>query len=141
MHYRPRGLLCELCGTTRDWTAERRGNALVAATLGGSNDPFFELPLWLQAPCCNKLLWAYNGGHIDVLEAYIAARLRERVGFPTMSMLDRLPAWMKKAGNRTAILRALQRLRHQLELSAPNDRSDVAYPRPGSVGARPVRAP
>ncbi|MFG2140885.1 hypothetical protein [Streptomyces sp. NPDC048650] len=140
MHFRPRRLSCRLCGKTADWTAARRNNALVAATLGGPNDPFFNLPLWLQTPCSRKLLWAYNGRHIDVLEAYIAAGLRERVGFPTMSMLDCLPAWMKKAGNRTAVLKALHRLRHQLELSAPNDRSDAACPRPGIVCARPVRA-
>ncbi|WP_407549240.1 hypothetical protein QOM21_09090 [Streptomyces sp. Pv4-95] len=140
MHFRPRRLVCQLCGTTKEWTAERKGNALIAATLGGPDDPFFEQPLWLQTPCCNELLWAYNGRHVDVLEAYVAARLRERAGYPAMSMLDRLPAWMKSARNRTEVLRGLQRLRSRLELSAPNDRPDAANPRPGGAGARPVRA-
>jgi len=75
-------------------------------------DPWFRLPLWLQAGCCGKLLWAYNTGHLDLLEAYIGARLRERGPVPgSMSMAERLPAWLKSAKNRQHILRTCQQLR------------------------------
>jgi hypothetical protein len=111
--YRPRRLSCTGCGTTREWTAERRGNALVGVQLGGPGDPFFGLPLWLQTPCRGRVLWAYNERHLDTLEAYVAAGLRERAAWPTMSMLARLPAWIKAAGNRDDVLKAIKRLREQ----------------------------
>ncbi|MEW9532434.1 hypothetical protein AB0B72_28180, partial [Microbispora sp. NPDC049125] len=44
-----------------------------------AQDPFFGLHLWLQTPCCGNVLWAYNIRHLDLLEGYIGADLRERV--------------------------------------------------------------
>ncbi len=99
LQFRPRRLVCPACGTSRDWAAQRRNGALVGVALGGPSDPFFGLPLWLQTQCCGQLLWAYNGRHLDALQSYIGADVRERTG-PTMGMLDRLPSWMKKASNR-----------------------------------------
>ncbi|WP_327358113.1 hypothetical protein [Streptomyces sp. NBC_01304] len=140
--YRPRRLVCAGCGAMREWTAERRGNALVGITLGGPDEPFFGLPLWLQVPCCGQVLWAYNARHLDVLDEYVAAGLRERTGWPAMSMLDRLPAWMKTAGNRTEVLRGVQRLRALVDLSAPSDRPSAAAPRPDrATGQEPAGSP
>ncbi|MGI5171658.1 hypothetical protein ACQEU3_45665 [Spirillospora sp. CA-253888] len=34
-------------------------------------------PLWLQRSCCGHVLWAYNVRHLDLLESYAAAKLRE----------------------------------------------------------------
>src|SRR5205807_7568551 len=87
LQFRPRRLTCPGCGTSRDWVAQRRGSSLVGVAIGGPNDPFFDLPLWLQTPCCGHLLWAFNDRHLDALEAYVGASLRERTG-PTMGMLD-----------------------------------------------------
>src|SRR5438874_5956664 len=92
--------------------------AMVGVALGGPNDPFFDRPLWLQTPCCGHILWAYNSRHLDTLRSYVAADLRERTG-PTMGMLDRLPAWIKKANHRTEVLRAIDRLHDQLRHSRP----------------------
>jgi hypothetical protein len=66
------------------------------------------------------------------------ADLRERTG-PSMSMLDRLPAWMKKAGHRSDVLRAIDRLRDLLDRSAPKQRSATVHERPEARGPRPVR--
>ncbi|MFE0149927.1 hypothetical protein ACFWY5_22440 [Nonomuraea sp. NPDC059007] len=66
-----RRLRCRECGYVKD---EAFGFALV----GGPVDPFFQRPVWLQASCCGHVLWAYNIRHLDLLEAFVAAKLRER---------------------------------------------------------------
>jgi hypothetical protein len=89
-----------------------------------AQDPFFGLPLWLQTPCCGNVLWAYNGRQLDLLAEYVGADLRERVsrspgegafrrfeGVEAFTMLERLPAWIKSAGHRAEVLKAVARLR------------------------------
>jgi hypothetical protein len=78
-------------------------------------DPYFGLPLWLQAGFRGHLLWAYNLRHLDLLEGYVAARLRERHELPlttgSMTMITRLPVWIKAAKNRDEFLRTIGRMR------------------------------
>lgn len=80
-------------------------------------DPVFRLPLWLQASCCGgKLLWAYNIGHLDVLEEFDSATIREKrcaeCGHPHhQRMIHKLPAWMKSARNRDELLVVIGKLR------------------------------
>jgi hypothetical protein len=65
-----------------------------------------------------------------VLGAYVIARLRERGSLaPSMSMIARLPTWMKASQNRAEVLAGVQRLRALVERSSPADRSDVAHER------------
>ncbi|MFB9830696.1 hypothetical protein [Actinoallomurus acaciae] len=125
LRFRPRRLTCGDCALTREWAAERRGNALIGVRLGGPDDPFFGLPLWLQTPCRGKVLWAYNERHLDAVEAYVAATLRERGSGPAMSMVACLPAWIKAAGNRDDVLRAVERLRGRH--ADPHRRPSAAY--------------
>ena len=40
---------------------------------------FMGCQLWLRTASCGRCLWALNEGHLDYLERYIAADLRERV--------------------------------------------------------------
>ncbi|MFF9342819.1 hypothetical protein ACF1CG_24090 [Streptomyces sp. NPDC014773] len=138
----PRRMACTGCGAVREWTAEPRGEGLAGAAIGGTEDPFFRLPLWLQARCAGRVLWAYNGAHVEELSGYVGARLRERGSLsPTLAMIPRLPAWMKRAGNRSAVLAALNVLRTlaDAEHSTAAHRSDAAHPRhdrpryPGSL--------
>ncbi|MEV8373240.1 hypothetical protein AB0P21_10920 [Kribbella sp. NPDC056861] len=78
-------------------------------------DPYFHHPLWLQTDCCGQILWAYNAEHLDLLEASVGARLRERgVDRQWASVVERLPTWIKSAKNRAEILRAAGRLRSSL---------------------------
>ncbi|MFE4599832.1 hypothetical protein ACFRKE_03165 [Kitasatospora indigofera] len=105
-----RRLRCRGCGFFKDGTVP-------AAVLGGPADPFFRRPLWLRESCCGQVLWAYNVRHLDLLEAFVAAKLRERgellPGAPT-SLVERLPTWLKAAKNRTEVLRTIRRLRSTL---------------------------
>ncbi|RKN60801.1 hypothetical protein D7231_32840 [Streptomyces klenkii] len=104
--------------------------------MGGTEDPFFRRPLWLQTRCCGKFLWAYNEAHLHELTAYTEARLRERgPARPTMAMLARLPAWMKRAENRDKVLAGLGTLRVLAERSSPADRSDAAHEHDDRPGA------
>ncbi|WP_051866302.1 hypothetical protein [Streptosporangium roseum] len=109
MNFRRR-LRCRECGYFKD---EMVGSAVV----GGPVDPFFQRPVWLQASCCGHVLWAYNVRHLDLLEAYVAAKLRERgdlVAWAPASLVERLPTWLKTAKNRAEVLRTIGRLRSAL---------------------------
>lgn len=52
-------------------------------------------------------------GHLDFLERYVAAGLREQEP-GNASLASRLPAWIKSRKNRAAVLRGLHRLRATL---------------------------
>jgi hypothetical protein len=110
----PRRLTCSRCSYVRDWAQREIGRGWYKAL-----DDYFELPLWLQTPTCGEVLWAYNERHIEFLEAFVGARLRERVrdekdGWSNGSLASRLPAWMKSGKNRDEVLRGLVRLRTRL---------------------------
>ena len=102
------------CGFFKDETVG-------SAVFGGPVDPYFRRPVWLQASCCGHVLWAYNVRHLDLLEAYVAAKLRERgdvaAGAPA-SLVERLPRWLKAAKNRAEVLRTIRRLRSTLPAEA-----------------------
>lgn len=78
-------------------------------------DPYFGLPLWLQTPCCGEVLWAFNEEHPAFLADYIAASLREREPNRNSSLASRLPAWMKRAQNRDAVLKCIEHLQRSVE--------------------------
>ncbi|MGW4941589.1 hypothetical protein ACWEOZ_08375 [Actinoplanes sp. NPDC004185] len=84
---------------------------------GGPVDPYFGLPLWLRTTCCGgRTLWAFNRAHLDLLEGHLAAGLRERgTAGQGMTVLARLPAWLKSARHRGEVLSALTRLRRSLD--------------------------
>ncbi len=126
--YQPRRLACAGCGAVADWAAAMRDNALIGVAPGGTEDPFFHRPLWLQTRCAGHVLWACNEEHVDALAAYVGARLRERGGLsPTRAMFARLPAWMKTSEHRAELLAGLKTLRALAERTAPADRSDAAH--------------
>ncbi|MGW6707350.1 hypothetical protein ACWGDE_20990 [Streptomyces sp. NPDC054956] len=137
--FRPRRLICSHCGALAEWEPEAEGNGLRGVTLGGTEDPFFRRPLWLQTRCAGHVLWAYNEEHVDELAAYVGARLRERGAWsPTRAMFPRLPAWMKVSGNRSEVLAGLDTLRALAPRLSPADRSDAAHER--GDRPRPSRA-
>ncbi|MCX4745688.1 hypothetical protein OG455_09160 [Kitasatospora sp. NBC_01287] len=126
----PRRLVCGGCGALDEWAPGSRGTGLVGAVPGGSEDPFFRRPLWLQTRCVGQVLWAYNERHVAALAAYVAADLRERGGArPTLAMFARLPRWLTSAGHRPQVLAGLAALRAQAARSAPANRSDAAHER------------
>jgi hypothetical protein len=74
--------------------------------------------LWLQLEIRHGWLWAYNLDHLDLLQRYVQAPLRERAPWydtgQKMTLVARLPAWIKRAKNRDEILRAVSRIHASL---------------------------
>lgn len=84
-------------------------------TIADGFDPYFGFPVWLQTNCCGELLWAYNLNHLALLENFVEAK--HRTGSPpnnNRSMASRLPLWMKKASNRSEVLKCIQNLKSTL---------------------------
>jgi hypothetical protein len=102
-------LTCVHCGASQSRT-NRSYSVSVDAT-----DWYFQLPLWLQAPCSGHVLWARNLEHLTFLEEFVDAKLRERPGhadgYRNRLLASRLPAWLKSAKNRDAVMGALAKLR------------------------------
>ena len=121
-------VICPQCGKRS--TLQHRGLSAVpqyVLTCGHcgyskpGNEPSWvsRLELWLQTPCCGQVLWALNEKHLNWLEKYVAAALRERKQSPKFSwsnksLASRLPLWMKQAKNREAVLAGVGRLRQRL---------------------------
>lgn len=74
-----------------------------------------ELEDFLQIACCGQTLWAINVEHLDFLEHYVEAGLRERIPNINRSLASRLPQWMKSSKNRQEILKGVSRLRLKLQ--------------------------
>ncbi|QYN23534.1 TFIIB-type zinc ribbon-containing protein [Amycolatopsis sp. DSM 110486] len=112
-----RRLVCGRCGYLRDQTG---GTRYGPVPTGPVRDPYLREPLWLQGDCGGNVLWAYNEAHLDYLEAFVGARLREKVVVGEgewrrrMTMVAKLPAWLKSAKNRESVLRGIQRMRATL---------------------------
>jgi ribosomal protein S27AE len=75
-----------------------------------ASDPWFGLPLWLRTELRGREIWAWNREHLAFLREWLGATLRERVPNVNRSVASRLPAWMKAAGNREDVVRALDRM-------------------------------
>jgi hypothetical protein len=106
--FAPRRLICEHCSYTKDWHGSEVGNA----ESDGPRDWYFHQPLWLQIPCCGEVLWAFNEEHLDMLEDFVGAKLREVK--PHGTLASRLPEWMKTAKHREEVLKCIQKLRVML---------------------------
>lgn len=114
--FTPRRLVCRDCGLSRVSTAGclsfSRGTAQPAT------DPYFGTPLRLQRETRHGWLWAYNLDHLDLLQHFVQASLRERAPWydtrQKMTLVARLPPWIKRARNRDEILRAVTRIRSSL---------------------------
>lgn len=121
---------CGACNFFKDWkclepgvrmySGNRSGYKAGRVCIGAGADMCFHYPLWLSTPCRGQELWAYNAEHLAWLKGYLTSRLRERRQHPTYgwrnaSLASRLPKWMKTAGNRAEIGKAIERLEALLQ--------------------------
>ncbi|HEX8600443.1 MAG TPA: hypothetical protein VF952_18240 [Chloroflexia bacterium] len=100
-----RRLVCTYCGYLAEWHHRK-------LKVEGACDWYFRQPLWLQTPCCGEVLWALNEEHLDFLEAFVGAGIRESYGNETLA--SRLPEWMKRGHSREEVLRCIKKLRDTL---------------------------
>jgi hypothetical protein len=103
----PRKVTCVHCGFANRWAKQ-------SVSYMEGRDWYFALPLWLQIPCCGEELWVFNERHLDFLENYVRATLRDETSNVNKSLISRLPSWIKSSKNREKILQALQKLRAKL---------------------------
>ncbi|MEU3189110.1 hypothetical protein ABZ686_00360 [Streptomyces sp. NPDC006992] len=116
MLFRPQRLICGSCGLSRVWSG--RHATLSHGTAQPATDPYFGVPLWLQIETRHGWLWAYNLEHLDLIHRFVQASLRERAPWydtgQTMTLVARLPVWIKRAKNRDEVVRAVSRIHASL---------------------------
>ena len=107
-------VVCHACGFSKEADGRVRSFAWHAEN---PSDGYFGFDLWLQTRCLGHSLWAFNRRHLDVLEDYVSASLRERErderGWRNASLASRLPKWMTSASNRDEVLAAIRALREK----------------------------
>jgi hypothetical protein len=118
-------LSCKLCGYTK--SRDIKGYSLVKG-----EDPYFGLPLWLQAPCSPHTLWAYNSDHLSFLKQYVEATDRRRPirgpADPLNTLLaSRLPRWIQLAKNRNQVLKAIAVIETKLTRPAHKGRQPTTH--------------
>jgi hypothetical protein len=116
-----RRFVCTAYGTTKDKVMKANGYGQARVSyepkadyevilIGDPCDWYFQLPLYLQIECSGNTLWALNLEHLNYIESYIEAGLRESHPY-YLSVESRLPKWMKLAKNREDVLKAIQKLK------------------------------
>ena len=84
-----------------------RGHLKVAA------NEYFDAELWYTAPFKNEEFMAFNREHLDYLEAYISATLREHKDRTHFTLLEKLPRFYHEAKNRDALLKLVAKLQNK----------------------------
>ena len=103
-------LLCSFCGYNK--TVES-----ITEFLGSINyfqvaaSSYFGADLWYYAPFKNDFFFAYNDKHLDYLDQYISAKLREHKERSHFTLLEKLPKFYHEAKNREALLDIIKKLR------------------------------
>jgi hypothetical protein len=102
-------LLCVNCGYNKETTT-----ALVPkGAIETDADWYFNAELWLKAPFKNDVFWAYNDKHLDYLERYITATLREHKDRTHFTLLEKLPKFYHEAKNREGLLKIIAKLKNK----------------------------
>ena len=105
--FAPRRFSCTACGSSKDWSEQKIERRYTV-------DAYFHYPLWLQTSCCGQTLWAYNLRHLEFIEGFVRAKLRERNPhqhhYSNRSLFSRLPKWIQSAKNREGILKAIAKI-------------------------------
>ncbi len=123
--FAPRRLVCTGCGLSRTWSG--RSVSFSGSSAAPARDPYFGIPVRLQTETRHGWLWAYNLEHLAHIRQFVAASLRERAPWydtgRKMTLVARLPVWIKSAKNRDEVLRAADRVQATVSTSRhPNPR-------------------
>lgn len=108
---RPRIVKCPKCSHAITIKTDQ-----VSCTNCGYNKPYVDTPRlhdFIQIKCCGEILWANNFEHLDFIEKYVAAKLRERKPNVNRSVASRLPSWIKDKSNRDKILKAISKFKKE----------------------------
>jgi Zn ribbon nucleic-acid-binding protein len=103
-------LFCVQCGYNKELSTEMEKNIT-------ANQPahlLFYAELWLQTSFKNETFMAYNDRHLDYLERYISATLREHKERDHFTLLEKLPKFYHMAQNREGLLKIIAKLKNKL---------------------------
>jgi hypothetical protein len=102
-------LFCTHCSCIKKTTTKfnKNGSVEVAA------NRYFDAELWLQSSFKNDVFWAYNDNHLDYLERYISATLREHKDRTGFTILEKLPKFYHEAKNREGLLKIIAKLKNK----------------------------
>ncbi|SHG73459.1 hypothetical protein SAMN05443549_10673 [Flavobacterium fluvii] len=100
-------LFCLHCGHNKETTTALIKNG----TIKTAAHQYFQAELWLKATFKNELFWAYNNKHLEYLERYIGANLREHKDRTHFTLLEKLPKFYHEAKNREGLLKIISKLK------------------------------
>lgn len=102
-------LFCVHCGYNKETTTAlpKNGSIKTAAHL------YFEAELWLKASFKHEVFWAFNAEHLEYLERYISATLREHKDRTGFTLLEKLPRFYHEAKNRADLLKIITKLKRK----------------------------
>ncbi|WP_126973399.1 hypothetical protein [Gynurincola endophyticus] len=104
-------LICTACGYNKKVTTQAEVMRGMKANVKMAAHGYFDNDLWLQHPFKNDIFWAYNLTHLEYLERYIAAGLREHTDRTHFTLLEKLPKFYHEAKNRETLLKIIQKLK------------------------------
>lgn len=105
-------LKCPVCNQIKEFTPK-----ITEVAFGFNTDSnvarecWFKAEIWYQKEFGKAIFWAFNTGHINYLENYIKADLRERNnnGSYNKTLVSRLPKFVKEAKNREKLLKIIEK--------------------------------
>lgn len=100
-------LFCLHCGLNKEVTTLIGTNA----NIDMAAHTFFNANLWLKASFKNEVFYAYNEVHLEYLERYITATLREHKDRTHFTLLEKLPKFYHEAKNRDGLLKIIAKLK------------------------------
>ncbi|RMZ58679.1 hypothetical protein D1632_13880 [Chryseobacterium nematophagum] len=105
-------LFCDNCGYNKEISTivffyGVTGNWQFAAHV------YFKAELWLKIPFKDDEIFAYNYEHLDYLERYVTANLREHKDRTHFTLLEKLPKFYHEAKNRKTLLKLIRKLKNK----------------------------
>lgn len=101
-------MICLYCGCNKEAAITINKITLVTAA-----NHYFQAEIWLKAPFKNDIFWAYNDKHLEYLERYISATLREHKDRTHFTLLEKLPKFYHDAKNREGLLKIITKLKNK----------------------------
>lgn len=109
-------LSCPHCEITRTYQPRNEEYIKGYSSPESKNDPIFNLPLWFQTDIRGNLFWAYNREHLNEIKTYIKSKLRERQTTTHMTMVERLPNFIKYAKNRKFLIKMIEKVERKSKI-------------------------
>ncbi len=100
-------LFCTNCGYNKEVSTLVNKNTSIEIPA----NQYFEAELWLQSSFKNETFYAFNNHHLDYLESYISATLREHKDRTHFTLLEKLPKFYHEAKNREGLLKIIAKLK------------------------------